>query len=560
MNRVKRPDYGLYNPEIKGNKLLSTVLKAIALIIFIWYSVYFIDSFRYIITLQIGFTGKILNIVTLIVEGSISYYSILLLIHLAKGYDKVNAPLLKKYTIQNINNVRLPFVTIMLPLYREPFSVVKQSIDAALDINYPRDRYTIAVVDDSPDNSELKNYCDKNNLQYITRKNRAGFKAGAVNNALQFVKGEYILFIDADHIIERNIIKNCLIAWRENSIAVQTRIDFVNMRTFLTTISGFLQILFFSLFQRARRSTGSAIFAGGSALFSLSKLKGYGGFDPLTIADDTDNSFIFRTNGDRIEYIDVVGAWALVPWDPLHLIRQIWRWLTGITRSFRARNMLILRKTRPLYVKLDHWTTGFMPTLSIISWGSAFIVLIMIHSNIKLYRTPLLNYGYFGMILGLIGIIPILTGIGAILNDDKRSFFHKKNPVYKFISIIGFYALMLAAQPLLIGAIFKGLTGWKVSFNRTPKEKKVEDKGLSKIKQMYLLYTTINFIVGIILILSALNNNISDSRSITLIISGYASVIPLIIALLWYWKLESYLDRVADITALQILNNEAISY
>ena len=78
------------------------------------------------------------------------------------------------------------------------------------------------------------------------------------------------------------------------------------------------------------------------------------------------------------------------------------------------------------------------------------------------------------------------------------------------------------------------------------------------ISHKFLLYTNIiSDLVrnpqGIIFVIFALSLDKIDARATTLLFSGYASILPLLIALMWYWKLEAYLDEVADISALQIL-------
>lgn len=556
-SHIIRPSYELIDPDKQRNihPKLFKLLSIFTGIFIVSYSLYAGHSFYSILSQATGIS-LVLNLVVYIVEILIGYYAILLFYHFAKGFAPITHPLDPKLIFEkNGEFTTFPTVTIMLPMYKEPFSIIKQTLMAAMDIDYPKSSYKIMVVDDSDENIELVNYCEESNIEYVTRNDRKGFKAGGINNALKFVASDYILFMDADHILERNIIKNCLLSWREDTIAVQTRIDFVNMRTFLTTISAFLQLQFFSLFQRARRASGSAIFAGGAALFDANLLKSLGGFDPLTIADDTDNSFIFRSKGHRIEYIDVVGAFALVPWDPLHLIRQIWRWLTGITRSFRARWQDILRGKSSIYIKLDHFSTGFFPTLSIFGWGVAFIFIILVINDYPVVRSSFITtYPSLAIIPALIPSLPIIVGTIAVFIDDKRILFHQKNILYKIAVTLSFYLLILAAQPLLIGAIFKGLTGKKVSFNRTPKEKNSTDD-LTSIKKQYLLQAVTIFIIGLIFLYFALSIPLNDARAITLLISSYAAIIPLIISILWYWKLEGYLDEVADITALEVLRD-----
>jgi hypothetical protein len=144
--------------------------------------------------------------------------------------------------------------------------------------------------------------------------------------------------------------------------------------------------------------------------------------------------------------------------------------------------------------------------------------------------------------------------------DDEHILYRKNSFINKFTTISGFYFLIVAAQPLLLGAVFKGLLGSKVSFNRTPKEKKPTDKGLQSIKRRYLIYSGVIFFIGLILFIISFQIPLSDPRSTTLIIGAYAGVVPLVLSLLWYWKLEEYLDQVGEITAVDVLEKEALNF
>ncbi|MDH5403830.1 MAG: glycosyltransferase [Candidatus Heimdallarchaeota archaeon] len=552
---VIRPDFQIYNPEVKQKTMVYFLLSLLNIVFFILYSIYFIKSLIAIFHLS-NYIIILLNIFILLIEIMLGYYSMVLLLHFAKGFKLVNGKLNPLIEYPYEDESKLPLVSILLPMFKEPVSVIKQTLMAALDLNYPKSRYDVYLIEDGKSNDDIEELCKEIGVKYLTRTDRSHFKAGAVNYSLPLLTGDYVVFIDADHILEKNLIINCMLAWRENTIAVQTRIDFVNMKTFLTTISAFLQLQFFSLFQRGRRSNGSAIFAGGSALFDRKLLIKEGGLNPLTIADDTDTSFILRSRGYRIEYIDTVGAWALVPWDPLHLMRQIWRWLTGITRSFRARSGMILKGNNSLYGKIDHFATGFFPTLAILGWLVGFVIIGLIFMDAGIVRDFSILGFDMSILPTLTSSLAMITGILALLLDDKRILFHKKSTSYKIITVFGFYFLILAAQPLLLGAIIKGWIGSKVEFNRTPKDKKINDSGIDAIKKRYLVYSLAIFLIGLIFVVFAFQIPFNDARSITLWISAYAALVPLIVSILWYWKLESYLHNVEDITALKFLENE----
>src|SRR6266508_6237595 len=46
----------------------------------------------------------------------------------------------------------LPYVTVQLPLYNEP-DVVEQLLETVAQVDYPRDRFEIQVLDDSTDDT-----------------------------------------------------------------------------------------------------------------------------------------------------------------------------------------------------------------------------------------------------------------------------------------------------------------------------------------------------------------------------------------------------------------------
>src|SRR5262249_60932888 len=79
-----------------------------------------------------------------------------------------------------------PPVTVQLPIYNEMY-VVERLVEAACKIRYPRELLEIQVLDDSTDGTvEIAAACVEKhrelgfNIHHIHRKNRSGFKAGAL--------------------------------------------------------------------------------------------------------------------------------------------------------------------------------------------------------------------------------------------------------------------------------------------------------------------------------------------------------------------------------------------
>src|ERR1700694_5424567 len=100
----------------------------------------------------------------------------------------------------------LPRVTVQLPLFNEMY-VVERLVKAVIEIDYPRDRLEIQVLDDSTDEtvaiarSVVEKYAQAGfDIRYLHRDDRTGFKAGALEYGMKTAKGDLIAIFDADFV------------------------------------------------------------------------------------------------------------------------------------------------------------------------------------------------------------------------------------------------------------------------------------------------------------------------------------------------------------------------
>src|SRR5689334_16575523 len=91
---------------------------------------------------------------------------------------------------------QLPPVTIQLPLYNERY-VVERLIEEVTKIEYPKELLQIQVLDDSTDDTApfAEALCERYKnmgypVEYHLRKNRHGYKAGALQEGLKTAVGE----------------------------------------------------------------------------------------------------------------------------------------------------------------------------------------------------------------------------------------------------------------------------------------------------------------------------------------------------------------------------------
>ena len=103
-------------------------------------------------------------------------------------------------------NTIFPSVCVQLPVFNEPF-VVERLIDAAAHLDYPPEKLSIQVLDDSDDETtpcaaERVDYWAAQGVQitHIRRPKRTGFKAGALAHGLELTDADLIAVFDADFV------------------------------------------------------------------------------------------------------------------------------------------------------------------------------------------------------------------------------------------------------------------------------------------------------------------------------------------------------------------------
>lgn len=145
----------------------------------------------------------------------------------------------RKYKDVKINSTKdfenAPLVTIQLPLYNELY-VIERLIDKVCEIEYPKEKLEIQVLDDSTDETVdvVAKAVDAKkkegfNIEHVRRSNREGFKAGALKEGLKIANGEFVAIFDADFIPHLDFLKKTLKFFTDEKVGmVQTRWEHLN--------------------------------------------------------------------------------------------------------------------------------------------------------------------------------------------------------------------------------------------------------------------------------------------------------------------------------------------
>jgi cellulose synthase/poly-beta-1,6-N-acetylglucosamine synthase-like glycosyltransferase len=387
----------------------------------------------------------------------------------------------------------LPKVVVAIPLYKEPLAVVSETIKGALQIDYPKDRFDVIVLDDSPPehSKDIESFCKENGVGFVQRESRKGFKAGAINNLLKQIDCDFFSVLDSDHIPTPNFIRTCLSGFvSDDIILVQGKPMFVNQDNYLMRSSAYIHTQFFHIYQKSRGTRGGVIFAGTTGMFRADLLKNFGGFLEDTLAEDTDTSFALMSEGYKTNYIHEICSKGLVPWNPISMINQVWRWTNGITSIFRKRLFRILRGKNSFINKVDIMSTISTPIIGVAIWFVNLLLYIMYKTGIEFIRPDL------AQTIPLLLLAPVLISFASIVmalvawtRESREDRMIRLRGFFGMIWTIGaFYLLMLTAQSFLVWAVLSALLGVKKDFDRTVKEKTISMGKLSQ-KLKYTLWS-----------------------------------------------------------------------
>jgi cellulose synthase (UDP-forming) len=131
-----------------------------------------------------------------------------------------------------INNEDRPIIIdLYIATYNEDLVIVEDTVRDATKVKYPYKDVTINIylLDDGrrdgsdPNKENFKALAEKYNINYITRDNNIGFKAGNMNNAFYQTHGDIIVVLDADTRIFPDFLINTTGYFRNKKMAwVQT--------------------------------------------------------------------------------------------------------------------------------------------------------------------------------------------------------------------------------------------------------------------------------------------------------------------------------------------------
>jgi cellulose synthase/poly-beta-1,6-N-acetylglucosamine synthase-like glycosyltransferase len=265
----------------------------------------------------------------------------------------------------------LPVVTVQLPIYNEIY-VVERLLRAVSEIDYPREKLEIQILDDSTD--ETRELADREamrlrrsgfQIEVLRRPDRIGFKAGALDYGLRKAKGEFFLILDADFIPSPQILRETIHYFSDPLVGmIQTRWGHINRsHSLLTRAQAILLDGHLLLEQTARSRTGRFFnFNGTAGLWRRSCIERAGGWQHDTLTEDLDLSYRAQLSGAKFLFLSHIVTPAELPVDMNGFKSQQHRWTKGSIQTCKKVLPLVWKSRLPWRIKVEataHLTSNF---------------------------------------------------------------------------------------------------------------------------------------------------------------------------------------------------------
>ena len=274
------------------------------------------------------------------------YFSIFWLVTLEEKLSKV-----KQEKKNKKQPTVYPFVSIIIPAYNEE-DTVQSTIASVLNLDYPKNCYEIIVIDDgsTDSTSEKIDASIKNNssVPVIFKKQKNQGKAAALNWGLSKSKGDFFACLDADSVVESDILKKMLLFYQEhekNIVIVTPLMKIVKPKNLLQKFQR-VEYILAAFIQRLMGDIDCIYIAPGPfSLYRTKIIQDLGGFDEKNITEDQEIAYRVQSHHFKIRQCPEAFVRTVAPRNLAEFYKQRNRWFKGsLFNLMKYKKMFLNRK------------------------------------------------------------------------------------------------------------------------------------------------------------------------------------------------------------------------
>jgi cellulose synthase/poly-beta-1,6-N-acetylglucosamine synthase-like glycosyltransferase len=290
--------------------------------------------------------------------------------------------------------------------------VVGRLIDAACAMVYPKDKLEIQVLDDSTDQTVevVAGYVERYrkqgfDIKQVRRKDRVGFKAGALREGLTTARGEFVAIFDADFVPRQDFLLKTIPHFVSDAGIgmVQTRWEHLNSEySLLTRTQAMALDGHFVIEQSVRNKVGFFInFNGTAGVWRKTCIEDAGNWQSDTLTEDLDLSYRAQLRGWRFKYLNNVTSPAELPSEINALKSQQFRWTKGAIETARKILPHVWRSKLPLKIKIHatfHLTNNLVFPFIVLAGILNVPLVFLKHSGLYDSYFTMMSVGVFAFI------------------------------------------------------------------------------------------------------------------------------------------------------------------
>lgn len=232
---------------------------------------------------------------------------------------------------------KFPKVSIHIPAYFEPPEMLKQTLDAVANLDYPNFE-CVVIINNTPDPTfwqPIQDHCRTlgERFIFINAEKVQGFKAGALKIAMArtAADAEIIGVIDADYMVTSNWLKDLVPAFADPRVGlVQAPQDHRDGNQSLMHYAMNGEYAgFFDIGMVQRNESDAIIVHGTMCLIRRAAMDMAGGWAGDTICEDTDLGLAIIEHGWTTHYTNTRYGYGLLPDTYEAFRKQRHRWAYG---------------------------------------------------------------------------------------------------------------------------------------------------------------------------------------------------------------------------------------
>jgi cellulose synthase/poly-beta-1,6-N-acetylglucosamine synthase-like glycosyltransferase len=321
----------------------------------------------------------------------------------------------RKRTQNNYANEE-PKFSIIVPTKDEE-TVIGRCLNGLLDLDYPKDKLEIIVVDGNSADATCK-VCSDFSAKYpgsfkIVNEKESKGKPTALNLALPYATGQIVGVFDADSVPEKDVLRKVASYFGDKQLmAVQGRTTSLNeKRNILTRVVSAEEKAWYQALLSGREKLQLFVPLNGSCQFiRRNVLEELGGWDEASLTEDVELALRLVEKKYSIKYADDVCCGQETPNGLRDLIKQRVRWYRGyMETALKYGSLLGSLNKRTVDAEIS-LAGPFMMVVSLLSYVNWFFVALFLSES-----NPVINFT--GLVIALTAVSLVSVGFGLIASE-----------------------------------------------------------------------------------------------------------------------------------------------